>query len=73
MAVDITEADGTLEISEPRRLFQAAVKNSSVAHQYRMTADGQKFIAVVPIEPHPAQPLITVVMNWAGALRQPVD
>jgi len=70
MAASIEERNTILEISRPKRLFQAVIDLDPVAHQYRMTDDGQRFLVPVPVEPAGTAPPITVVVNWLGGLMQ---
>jgi hypothetical protein len=70
MAARIEEKNTLLEISRPKRLFQMAIDAGRVAHQYRMTTDGQRFVVAVPVEPAGTAPPITVVVNWLSGLKQ---
>jgi Tol biopolymer transport system component len=70
MAASIEEKNTLLEISRPKRLFQMAIDAGRVAHQYRMTTDGQRFVVAVPVEPTGTAPPITVVVNWLSGLKQ---
>ncbi len=69
MAVDI-KAGATLRPGVPRRLFSTTV---AVEHptfdQYAVTADGQRFLVLVPVGDASSSP-ITVVLNWTAGLKK---
>ena len=64
MGVSIDEREGALEISPPKKLFHVTMNADRVAHQYRMTSDGQRFIVSVPVEAQTTPSFFTVLLNW---------
>lgn len=61
MAVDVTEKGGSLEVGAPRRLFQTHLAQGDFP--YDVSADGQRFIALVT-EQGKAATSINIVVNW---------
>jgi DNA-binding winged helix-turn-helix (wHTH) protein/Tol biopolymer transport system component len=56
-----------LQTSAPRVLFQTPLRADPRAHQYCATGDGNRFLFGEPVEaPEP----ITMVLNWAAALKK---
>jgi hypothetical protein len=64
IAADIAEEGGALHIGAPHRLFGPVPTDA----WYDVSADGQRFLERVP-EPQAEIETITVVQNWAAALR----
>jgi Tol biopolymer transport system component len=67
MAVGI-KALATLEPGTPRRLFSTAGVSIEM-DQYAVTADGQRFLVLVPAGDATSSP-ITVVLNWTAGLKK---
>jgi Tol biopolymer transport system component len=69
MAVDITTLP-TFKPGVPHVLFEAPIRagNSTISRHYAVTADGQKFLINASREAQGSA--ITVVMNWATALKK---
>lgn len=60
MAVAVT-ATPALQVGHPRLLFKSPVVPDAVSEQYRVTADGRRFLMLVP---ESSAPLFRVVVNW---------
>jgi serine/threonine protein kinase len=61
MAVSIREAEGTLEVGTPQRLFPTTAASFAERNSWEVARDGQSFVVnSVPIQRAP----ITVVVNW---------
>jgi Tol biopolymer transport system component len=67
MAVDIDEKDGAPVIGVPHALFETRLSPSG--RRFLVTPDGQKFLAIVPLEKKPATS-INVIVNWPALLRK---
>jgi len=69
MAVDI-KAAVMLEPGNPRKLFSTTlgVSTEPGLDQYAVTADGQRFLVLAPVEATPSP--ITVVLNWTAGLKK---
>ena len=67
MAVDIKLGGAAPEAGSARPLFIARAWASAgfENRQYAPTADGQRFLIVMPV-PEPAANAITVVLNWTA-------
>ena len=66
MTVPVTAA-GELELGRPQPLFQTSIANVALGlDQYDVTADGQRFLVLVPTDSTGQTPL-TVVVNWQSA------
>jgi hypothetical protein len=66
MAAAVREKAGALEWETPHPLFplvHAGLSN----YTYEVTADGQRFLVLQPVEESRSQPL-TVVVNWQAGL-----
>jgi eukaryotic-like serine/threonine-protein kinase len=61
------DAQGGLEVSEPEALFQTRVRGPLAPNwlEYTVAANGQRFLIC---ETEPADPSMTVVLNWTAAL-----
>jgi Tol biopolymer transport system component/predicted Ser/Thr protein kinase len=69
MAVDVDTAGSQFEAGTPAPLFQADFLSGSYSPAvYAPTADGQRFLAVIPVAQQ-AIPPITVVTNWPSDLK----
>ena len=69
MAVDVDTAGSQFQAGIPKPLFEADFLSSSYSPAvYAPTADGQRFLAVIPV-PQQAIPAITVVTNWPSDLK----
>ncbi len=74
MAVPIRETGQTLETGAPVTLFQTRIVDGGnpVVHpksQYAVSPDGQQFL-INTIVDEPTAPPITIVTNWARALKK---
>ena len=71
MGVDVTTTP-TLKAGAPRRLFESATVPSDAFYaNYDVTADGQRFLMIKPVEPSKARAqIIDVVLNWPEELRR---
>ena len=74
MAVPVA-AGAALEVGSAVPLFRAEMLNGPTSAvgfraQYDVTPDGQRFLLNVPVA-EAQRPSITVVLNWAAALREP--
>jgi hypothetical protein len=47
----------------PKPLFTSRISTNPVLDKYVVTADGQRFLGLVPAE-RPAQPQMAVLLNW---------
>ena len=54
------------EFGEPRHLFQSGVTSLPFAHQYAMTADGERFLLLREV----SEPSLTVILDWTAELEQ---
>jgi Tol biopolymer transport system component len=66
MAVDIRSQSG-FAAGPPRRLFQTPLEGSDEIEEYRVTADGQRFLLRVPVG---GPTRTTLVLNWPALLKQ---
>jgi dipeptidyl aminopeptidase/acylaminoacyl peptidase len=66
MAVDI-RATSSLEAASPRPLFETRLQLSSEIEEYRVTADGQRFLLRVPVG---GATRTTLIQNWPALLNQ---
>ena len=69
MAVDVKTDGPQFEASIPKPLFQAHFLTGNWRNRYVVAADGQRFLAVVPVEQQ-ASSRITAVMNWTADLKR---
>ena len=67
MAAGIKEVKGNLDASVPQRLFSTGLGSTTHNLPYAVTADGQRFLVPVKVDPPGAAP-ITVVMDWLTRL-----
>jgi Tol biopolymer transport system component len=69
MAVDVNTDAPQFGAGIPKPLFEADFLSGSYSPSvYAVTADGQRFLAVIPV-PQQAIPPITVVTNWPSDLK----
>jgi hypothetical protein len=64
MAVAFPDAE-TLSPQVPRVLFEKRCKD-----WYDVTADGQRFVVIAPVEQRPVKQPINVVLNWSRELER---
>ena len=71
MAVDVT-GGATLEFGTPHPLFRtrAPFPGWLWRQNYDVTADGARFLVATPVKDAPPPSSISVVLNWAGAIRE---
>ena len=67
-AAEVSITGDALEIGPRRPLFGPLVIGGRVP--FDVSADGQRFLIVIPTEEHTVEPL-TVVENWTAALKRP--
>jgi len=67
MAVAVNEEGGTFRAGVPKVLFQT--RAIVTRYRYAVTADGQRFLVITPLEEATTSP-ITVVLNWTKELRR---
>ncbi len=67
MAAPVLSSKDRLNVGEPAALFHA--KFPTFRSPYDVTADGQRFLAVVESDEHQAPPM-TVVVNWRAMLER---
>jgi Tol biopolymer transport system component len=58
----------TLQTGAPQVLFQTPTRVNPLLGQYRVTADGKKFLFCEPVNEGPEQ--LTVVLNWDAGLKR---
>ncbi len=63
MAATISTAGTTPVLGPPQALFEAPVRLNSVANQYAVSSDGQRFLIALPIVDYDAEPF-RVLLNW---------
>ncbi|MBS1859006.1 MAG: PD40 domain-containing protein [Acidobacteria bacterium] len=68
MAVQIHEANGSLQVAKPQKLFQTRPLPGTW-NLYDVSADGQRFVFKLPLEWTSSAP-ITVVTNWVTKLKE---
>jgi hypothetical protein len=56
----------TMKPMAPRPLFTSRISTNPVLDKYVVTADGRRFLGLVPVE-RPAQPQMAVLLNWQHA------
>jgi len=66
MAVDV-KAGGPLEPGAPRKLFATGLRPPTW-DQYAVTADGQRFLVLMPVDTAPTT--TTVVLNWTAGIEK---
>lgn len=65
MAVPVS-AGATFSSGKPQPLFQTSLRLNNVSRQYAVSADGQRFLMVVPTHDFDSE-LFRVLLNWRGA------
>jgi hypothetical protein len=68
MAIDIADHNGALAAGIPHPLFQVRLKQGG-RNRWVVTADGKKFLAIVPVQKKPATSL-NVILNWPSLLKK---
>ncbi len=72
MAVPVS-TERALTLGQPQRLFESAdLRSGPAAPQYNVSADGQRFVTMAPVEDgdeESAPPKIRVVQNWYEEFR----
>jgi hypothetical protein len=70
MAVEVKGGRSGLEVGIPKLLFEATqARIFSGRNRYDVTADGKRFLMLVPVEETAGSPMM-VVVNWTAALKQ---
>jgi hypothetical protein len=69
MAAELKLSDRAIVPGSTRELFQTGMTVMLFADQYAVTADGQRFLVLKPVDPTVLPP-ITVVFNWPESLKQ---
>ena len=69
--IDATAAFEKLKILAgiPHVLFEAVMQDVGARNRWVVTRDGQKFLAVVPVNENPVDSF-RVILNWPSLLRQ---
>jgi len=68
MAAEVAETGDTLEVSKVTRLFSAPVPTGN-GYPYDVSADGQRFLMIVPPERSNSESL-KLVQNWTAGLKK---
>jgi len=68
MAVDIAEKNGAIVPGIPHALFEVRLSPSG-RNRWVVSADGKRFLAIVPVERKPATGM-NVIVNWPSLLRK---
>jgi hypothetical protein len=66
MAAEVQEKNGSLEVGNPKTLFQTNSVRSAF-RTYDVTADGKKFVVITQAV-QPNAEAITLVVNWPALL-----
>ncbi len=72
MVVEIA-TEPALKVTAPRLLFEGRYIRSGTRPgypEYDVTADGQRFVMVQPVEPESVQTQINVILNWTEELKR---
>jgi len=69
MMTDIASTCGVLKAGLPQVLVEAMMQEVGTRNQWVVTRDGQKFLAVVPVNENPVQSF-RVVLNWPSLLQK---
>jgi len=67
MAAEVKGGE-TLQTGAPQVLFQTPTRVNPILGQYRVTADGKRFLLGEPVNEGPEQ--LTVVLNWDAGLKR---
>ena len=69
MAAEVRTGEASLEVSLPTVLFELdAEPTDPVLDEYAVTADGQRFLVIVPVEEEETPLSMHVVLNWTSLL-----
>ena len=68
MAVEARESNASISFGAPRELF--ALPPNSVPAPYDVSADGQRFLLLVPEERGPSDREMTMLINWQAGLKK---
>jgi hypothetical protein len=63
MAVDVRSDGGRVHTGPPQLVFETRFSGREVRNTYVVTADGTRFLFVVPGEPA-FRPTLTVLLDW---------
>jgi len=63
MAAPISTAGTTPSVGQPQALFPVRLRLNSVANQYAVSSDGQRFLLALPTTDYDAEPF-RVLLNW---------
>ena len=70
MAVTL-KAGSALELGVPKVLFQTPITAATpTIDQYAVTADGERFVVLAPVDGDAPQSPITVILNWTAGLKK---
>ena len=69
MAVEIGEGNGSIRPDAPRFLFDVRLPDGAVRNRFVPTRDGQRFLAIVPLE-RKAENSFTVIVNWPSLVNK---
>ncbi len=69
MAAQVNGQGSAFEVGPVRTLFQTRAKTVDTRYAYDVSADGQRFLVITPVEQTTSAP-ITLVVNWPGLLRE---
>ena len=70
MAVSVAGTDTEPRLGTPQPLFALGLRTvNGQVEQYRVTADGQRFLVKVPVESSPSANAIRVIVNWPALLQ----
>ena len=65
------KAGSALELGVPKVLFQTPITATSpTIDQYTVTADGERFVVLAPVDGDAPQSPITVILNWTAGLKK---
>jgi len=67
MAVDIAEINGAIRSGTPHPLFDVHLSGQTLRNRFLPTRDGQRFLAIVPLESKAASSF-SVIVNWPSLL-----
>jgi hypothetical protein len=62
MAAPVSEG-ATLSLGPPQPLFRTSIRLNPLASQYAVSADGQRFLAVIPTREYESENF-RVLLNW---------
>jgi hypothetical protein len=74
MAVDVNVSDSRFAAGVPKMLFEKNIASfphlsPRLAANFDVSADGQRFLILVPVEESSPE-LITVVLNWTADVKR---